>query len=61
MTAPLHVQLTHPTLRHLEEMMSEGGVLVDHATVHHWAPKMQPVLASTFRKRSGNPVFPQSV
>jgi putative transposase len=25
------------SLRHLEEMMAERGVAVDHATVHRWA------------------------
>ena len=31
--------------------MAERGVLVDHATVHCWAPKMLPVLAAVFRRR----------
>jgi len=30
------------SLRNLEEMMAERGVLVDHATVHRWALKMLP-------------------
>ena len=38
------------SLRNLEEMMAERGVLVDHATVHRWA-KMLPVLAAVFRQR----------
>jgi transposase-like protein len=43
---------TYPlSLRHLEEMMAERGVLVDHATVHRWALKMLPVLAKVFRRR----------
>jgi len=44
-----------PSLRNLEEMMAERGVVVDHATVHRWALKMLPVLAAVFqaRKRSG--------
>ena len=33
------------SLRNLEEMMAERGVLVDHATVHRRALKMLPVLA----------------
>lgn len=37
--------------RNLEEMMSERGVVVDHATVHRWALKMLPVLAAIFRGR----------
>ena len=39
------------SLRHLEEMMAERGVLVDHATVHRWALKMLPVLSKVFRRR----------
>jgi transposase-like protein len=39
------------SLRNLEEMMAERGVLVDHATVHRWAVKMLPVLAAVFRRR----------
>jgi transposase-like protein len=39
------------SLRNLEEMVAERGVLVDHATVHRWALKMLPVLAAMFRRR----------
>ena len=39
------------SLRKLEEMMPERGVLVDHATVHRWALKMLPTLAKVFRRR----------
>ena len=39
------------SLRNLEEMMAERGVLVDHATVHRWSLKMLPVLAKVFRRR----------
>jgi transposase-like protein len=39
------------SLRNLEEMMAERGVTVDHATVHRWALKMLPVLASVLRRR----------
>ena len=43
----------HPlSLRNLEEMMAERGVLVDRATVHHWALKVLPVLAKVFRRPS---------
>ena len=56
---PLEVMLTcvrwyvaYPlSLRHIEEMMRERGVFVDHATVHRWAIKMVPVLAAVFRRR----------
>ena len=39
------------SLRNLEEMMAERGVIVDPATVHRWALKMLPVLAAVFRGR----------
>ena len=56
---PLDVMLTcvrwyvaYPlSLRHVEEMMQERGVFVDHSTVHRWAIKVFPVLAAVFRKR----------
>ena len=31
--------------RHIEEMMQERGVFVDHATVHRWALKILSILA----------------
>ena len=37
-------------LRHIEEMMAERGMRVDHATVHRWAIKILPVLAAVFRQ-----------
>ena len=44
------------SLRHIEEMMAERGVRVDHATIHRWALKILPVLAKAFRrKRPANP------
>ena len=39
------------SLRHIEEMMAERGVIVDHATVHRWAIKILPVLAAALRRR----------
>ena len=56
---PLEVMLTcvrwyvaYPlSLRHVEKMMQERGVFVDHATVHRWAIKMVPVLAAVLRRR----------
>ena len=38
------------SLRNLEEMMSERGVEVDHATVHRWALKILPILSKVFRR-----------
>lgn len=37
--------------RHLERMVQERGVLVEHSTVHRWSLKLLPVLALTFRRR----------
>jgi transposase-like protein len=56
---PLEVMLTcvrwyvaHPlSLRHIEEMMAERGVFVNHATVHRWALKVVPALVKVFRGR----------
>ncbi len=39
------------SFRHLEEMMQERGVSVDHSTVHRWALKILPVMALIFRRR----------
>ena len=39
------------SLRHIEEMMAERGVFVDHATVHRWSIKILPILAAVFRRR----------
>ena len=39
------------SLRHIEEMMAERGVNVDHATIHRWALKMLPILALVCRRR----------
>ena len=33
------------SFRHLEEMMQERGVFVDHSTVHRWALKILPIKA----------------
>ena len=40
------------SLRHIEEMMAERGVLVDHTTVHRWSIKMLPILAAARRRRT---------
>lgn len=39
------------SFRHLNEMVQERGVFVDHSTVHRWALKILPVLALIFRRR----------
>jgi hypothetical protein len=39
------------SLRHIEEMVAERGICVDHSTVHRWALKLLPVLEKAFRRR----------
>jgi len=39
------------SVRHLEEMMLERRVEVDHSTVHRWTLKILPVLAKVCRGR----------
>jgi putative transposase len=39
------------SFRHLEEMMQERGVFVDHSSVHRWALKILPVMALLFHRR----------
>src|ERR1700712_3786806 len=39
------------SLRHLEEMMAERGIEVDHSTLHRWAIKLLPVFEKAFRRR----------
>ena len=36
--------------RHLEEMMQERGVLVDHSSINRWAVRFLPLLEKVFRK-----------
>lgn len=38
------------SLRHLEQMIAERGISVDHTSVHRWALKLLPVLEGTFRR-----------
>lgn len=38
------------SLRHLEQMMAERGISVDHSTVHRRALKLLPVLEKAFRR-----------
>jgi transposase-like protein len=56
---PLEIMLTcvrwyvaYPlSLRHIEEMMRERGVFVDHTTIRRWAMKILPLLAAACRRR----------
>ena len=36
--------------RHLEEMMEERGVCVDHSSINRWAIRFLPFLEHVFRK-----------
>ena len=36
--------------RHLEEMMQERGVFVDHSTINRWAIRFLPLLEKVFRR-----------
>ena len=36
--------------RHLEEMMHERGVFVDHSSISRWAIKFLPLLVKIFRE-----------
>jgi putative transposase len=36
--------------RHLEEMMEERGVVVDHSSINRWAIRFLPLLEKVFRK-----------
>jgi transposase-like protein len=42
---------TYPlSYRHLEEMMHERGVLVDHSSINGWAVRFLPLLEKAFRR-----------
>ena len=36
--------------RHLEEMMEERGVFIDHSSINRWAVPFLPLLEKVFRK-----------
>nr|ULG19833.1 IS6 family transposase [Yersinia frederiksenii] len=38
------------SLRNLEEMMAERGVIVDHSTLHRWVIRLVPLLDKAFRR-----------
>lgn len=38
------------SLRNLEEMMAERGILVDHSTLHRWVIRLVPLLDNVFRR-----------
>lgn len=37
--------------RHIDEMIAERGVFVDHVTINRWAAKILPMLAAAFHRR----------
>jgi len=37
--------------RHVEELMAERGVSVDHATLQRWVVKYSPLLEAAFHRR----------
>ena len=37
------------SLRNLEEMMAERGIIVDHSTFHRWVSRLVPLLDKAFR------------
>jgi putative transposase len=37
--------------RHVEELMEERGVPVDHATIQRWVVKYSPLLEAAFHRR----------
>jgi putative transposase len=41
--------------RHLEEMMEERGVCVDHSSINRWAIRFLPFLEKVFRRHSTRP------
>lgn len=38
------------SLRNLEEIMAERGVIVDHSTLHRWVIRLVPFLDKAFRR-----------
>lgn len=42
------------SLRNLEEMMAERGIVVDHSTLHRWVIRLVPHLDKAFRRYKRN-------
>lgn len=38
------------SLRNLEEMMDEHGIILDHSTLHRWVIRLVPLLDKAFRR-----------
>ena len=43
--------------RHLEEMMQERGVIVDHSSINRWAIRFLPLHEKLFRRQYKRPGF----
>ncbi|MFP7609913.1 IS6 family transposase [Serratia quinivorans] len=43
------------SLRNLEEMMAERGIVVDHSTLHRWVIRLVPRLDKAFRRHKRSP------
>ncbi|MGK0603575.1 IS66 family transposase, partial [Yokenella regensburgei] len=43
------------SLRNLEEIMAERGIVVDHSTLHRWVIRLVPHLDKAFRRYKRNP------
>ncbi len=43
------------SLRDLEEMMTERGIIVDHSTLHRWVIRLVPLLDKAFRRHKRHP------
>ncbi len=47
----VHWYLTYAlSLRNLEEMIAERGIIVDHSTLHRWVVRLVPLLDKAFRR-----------
>ena len=42
------------SLRNLEDMLTQHGVIVDHSTLHRWVMRLAPLLDKTFRQYKRN-------
>ena len=42
------------SLRNLEEMMAERGIVVDHSTLYRWVIRLTPLLDKAFRRHKRN-------
>ncbi len=43
------------SLRNLEEIMAERGIVLDHSTLHRWVIRLVPLLDKAFRRQNSSP------